>query len=474
MPKFSSYFKINLSQRELDFVDVSNEYDTPVYVDPYAIEIRDDFWSAQASEYIRTFFLSVLQSLREGNSIRAITLLSNLNEPKETFLGVSTGNPKGRGVGQGQAHQLMAGIRNSEAFRSGILSDLSEMALYVEGIDRDKISDLTTNIIRKLLVQYTQEQCELYGIKMQAYASPPMWDMDKKVWASEYINLPRVQDDPIILVPKYIVRRKLSLDSQEFYNKQITDFLISENLDANSSLVHVIKGERKVLKGDVRRKNPKSKAFIAEIVSKNPGILDIYKGIAKNDAAMQSFHDDDPDISSTCAALSSQFSTVSPGQADADKYHRLIIGSLTALFYPDLIHPHKEWEINDGRKRIDIVYTNASNSGFFSHRRDDKVVGANLVIVECKNYSSDIANAELDQLIGRFDDNRGRLGFITFRKAEDNDLLIKRCKDAAVRKQGFIILLSDEDIIRMLNAKGALKENIVEGIIYQKYRDLLS
>ena len=33
--------------------------------------------------------------------------------------------------------------------------------------------------------------------------------------------------EAVLLVPKYIVRRKLSLDSQEFYTKQITDFVAS-------------------------------------------------------------------------------------------------------------------------------------------------------------------------------------------------------------------------------------------------------
>jgi hypothetical protein len=60
MPRFSEFFELGLSQAQLDFVDISNEYDTRVYVDPYAIEIRDDIWSAQASEHIRSFFKQVL------------------------------------------------------------------------------------------------------------------------------------------------------------------------------------------------------------------------------------------------------------------------------------------------------------------------------------------------------------------------------------------------------------------------------
>lgn len=233
MPRFSEYFSLDLSQPELDFVDVSNEYDLPVYVDPYAIEIRDDIWAAEASEHIRSFFKQVLEALKDHNTARAVNLMDNLHEPQETFLGVSVGPPRGRGVGRGQAQQLIAAMRQSKAFVSGILSDLSEMALYVEGIDKDKISDLTTNIIRGLLADYTAEQCELYEIPTSRYSGPPMWDRHRKNWVSKELFLPRIDEQPVLLVPKYIVRRRLSLDSQEFYNKQITDFLVEETRRAN-------------------------------------------------------------------------------------------------------------------------------------------------------------------------------------------------------------------------------------------------
>ncbi|MBN8980919.1 MAG: hypothetical protein J0I29_06545, partial [Rhizobiales bacterium] len=264
MPRFSEYFSLGLSQHELDFVDVSNEYDTPVYVDPYAIEIRDDIWAAQASEHIRSFFKEVLDALRDHNTARAVGLMSNLKEPKETFLGVSTGEPRGRGVGREQAAQLIARIRQSKAYSSGLLSDLSEMALYVERIDKDKISDLTTNIIRALLAEYTRQQCDIFDIPTQRYIGPPMWDLTRRNWVSRELMLPYIEQDAILLVPKYIVRRRLSLDSQEFYNKQITDFLVEENIRANSSLVQTIRGQPKVFKGDARRAKPKSKSYIAE------------------------------------------------------------------------------------------------------------------------------------------------------------------------------------------------------------------
>ncbi len=432
MPRFSTYFHLGLSQHQLDFVDVSNEQDTPVYVDPYAIEIRNDIWAEKASEYLRNFFLEVLEAIRTDSLSHAAHLMSHLTEPQETFLGVSCGIPRGRGVGFGQAQQLINGIRRSKAFKTGILADLSEMALYVEGIDRDKISDLTTNIIRQLLVQYTLGQCEIHGIEVNRYIGPPMWSPALQNWVAEEVALPYINKSPILLVPKYIVRRKLSLDSQEFYNKNLTEFFIAEHLRANDSLVHVIRRKKKeikkVYKGEVRRHHPKSKDLIADTIGQNPQLLELYREIAKRQRALEDFgfEEDAPSLSTVCATLITEFDNIKPGTSGASAYHKLAMACLTALFYPDLINPHKEWEINDGRKRIDIVFINSGDQGFFSQRRVDRNTHANIVIVECKNYSNDIENAELDQLIGRFDDNKGKFGIVTCRNVDKPELLHRR------------------------------------------------
>lgn len=476
MPRFSEYFQLNLSQHQLDFVDVTNEADTRVYVDPYAIEIRNDIWSAKASESIRIFFKEILDTLKNGDDFRAQNLMSHLHEPKETFLGISKGKPSGKGVGTKQAAQLISSIKASKAFQTGLLSDLSEMALFVENVDRDKISDLTTNIIRGLLVEYTGQQCQLHGIPVGQYNGPALWDNGRKNWVSQYVELPFIEGEPILLVPKYIVRRRLCLDSQEFYNKQITDFLVSENLRANSSLVQTIKGgrERKVYKGDVRKANPKTKSYISDMASNHPELLELYKELAKGSSSMTNFGDDEmPSVTEACRVLIKEIETTPTGNKAADRYHNVVVGALTTLFYPDLIQPHKEWEIHGGRKRIDIVYTNAADTGFFAHRRDRQETCANTVIVECKNYSSDIANNEIDQLLGRFDTNRGKFGILTCRAIDNVELLQKRCQDISARGQGYIIVLTDMDLFEMLEAKAELNDRKIQEILHMKFRDLL-
>ncbi len=475
MPKFSEFFKLNASQAQLDFVDVDTDQDLPVYVDPYAIEIRNDVWSGAASQDIRVFFKEVLDAIRNGDMRRARNLMSHLHEPMETFLGVSSGPPKGKGVGSAQSSKLIHAIRNSKAYQTGILSDLSEMALYVDGVDRDKISDLTTNVIRRRLIEYTAQQCGLYGIKLHDYNGPPIWRSDRKSWISEMVKLPRVSDAPVMLVPKFSVRRRLSLDADVFYKKQITDFLVAENLDANTSLVETLKsGKKWVPKGEVRKKNKKSKSFIADMVAKYPDLLDMYKKIAKETDMLVNFDDDDPTVGEVCAQLESKLLATPTGRKNANRYHSIAMGILTTCFYPHLVNPHKEWEINEGRKRIDIVYTNASENGFFSHRRDAKNTAATMVIVECKNYSKEINNPEIDQLLGRFDDNRGYLGVMTCRDLGKGRKAIKKCRDLAVARRGYIMVLTDNDLVQLLRAKAMMDEGAIEKILDSKFREIIS
>jgi hypothetical protein len=203
-------------------------------------------------------------------------------------------------------------------------------------------------------------------------------------------------------------------------------------------------------------------------------LLKLYKQIAKAHGAIAVFDEQEPTVTAICGSLATLFKNIAPGVRNATAYHRLVLGSLTALFYPSLIQPHKEWSIHDGRKRVDIVFTNAADVGFFSHRRNDNKVNANAVIVECKNYSEDLGNNEIDQLLGRFDENRGKFGIITCRTIDDTKALMNRCRDASSRSQGYIIALTDDDLTAMLVAKSRLEEDQVEAMLHRKYRELLT
>lgn len=347
MPKFSKYFRLNAGQSELDFVDVNTDLDTPVFVDPFAIEIRSDPWSNRCAESIRIFFDEVLSALRSKDNNRARYLVGQLSEPQETYLGLSSGKPQGRGVGRFQADLLLKSIRNSEAFKTGDLQDLSELALYVEGVGRDKISDLTTNLIRGELASYTREHCRLLKIPLQNYSGPAIWDSERREWISREIELPLVNGEPVLLIPKAIVRRSLSLEAGQFYQKHILNFLQSEHVDAHGSLTALVRGKRSLAKqekGKVKKPtkkalqeaHPKSSSLILDLTREHPELLDYYKKIARERREPITINEDDTSISRACVLLGDKLKNIPAGKKHADEYHRLCLHALTTLFYPEL------------------------------------------------------------------------------------------------------------------------------------------
>lgn len=242
MTTFSQHYNLNLSQHEIDFVDIDTEKDFPLFIDPYALSIGEDAWSHECNLYIVSFFQTAIDYIKNGEEREARQLLNNLNEPNETCLGLSKLHPKGHGVSGKQALDIYNKLSASHATKSGILSELADCDLFIEGISCDKISDITTNIIRKLLIEYTQKQCELHNIKLpNEVASGRLWDIDKKIWRQDYVYLPIINNKKVILVPKSIVRFKPSLDSRQYYNHFVLNFLQQENLNSNSNLVHILK-----------------------------------------------------------------------------------------------------------------------------------------------------------------------------------------------------------------------------------------
>lgn len=139
---------------------------------------------------------------------------------------------------------------------------------------------------------------------------------------------------------------------------------------------------------------------------------------------------------------------MSPGGAGANLYHRAVADFLAAIFYPHLVNKKIEKEINEGRKRIDIAFDNLADDGFF--RFISRHYMASQVVVECKNYTTDPSNPEIDQVSGRFSRDRTQLGVIVCRKIQDKELFALRCRDVKKDGRGIILFLDDDDLQQLI------------------------
>ncbi len=452
MPTFSEHYMLNKSQAELDFVDIPLISDIPLFIDPFAISQRLDRWSQNCHLTLVSFFQRTIDLIRLGRYQLAYELLRHLREPNETRFGYSAGHPQGAGIGRYQARQLLDAFRESTAVQTGFINSLEECELMIPGISRDKISDLSTNILRKLLEEYTKDQCNLFGIQTRRVAVAPYYSPERNVWINDYYDLPVVRGNPILLVPKAIARYDLSYDQQKYYRGFVLEYLQAEALNANSSLVHTLKnGGQVVYKKEIAANFPLTKENIFVFSRDHPEVLEAYREdlirLASSDPGTDITVDDETVIAET---LGLALNSIVPGNQTATDYHNLMIGIVEFVFFPDLLYPKKEREIHQGRKRIDVVMENGAKTGIFNRLHQVRNLPCAFVALECKNYTNDVANPELDQLSGRFSPNRGRIGFLCCRAFENRDHFIERCRDTFRDDRGLIIPLDDITICEIL------------------------
>lgn len=476
--RVSQHYGLGLTQPQLDFVDVDVLGDTTVFLSPTAIRMMGTPWSEQCVSLIQSFFEEVLAAIKTGDNARAEALLKSLREPNETHLGLSSGKARGRGIGETSAHDVWSALSKSRAVTTGLLKDLEDTVLMIDGIGVDIVSDMTTNIIRESLIQYTQEACEYYKIPTEELDSGPLWDAHAKRWTSKFVQLPTVNHEKLLLVPKGIVRRHSVYDADEYLRHYLIVHLQQIELNANSSLVHTLKDKRRVVyKKRVIQKYGFNKKTILDESLKHPQVLDQYRSAKERTAPPPMSHMELAGVSGTNTPdwdkLLRDVTSLPPGKDHADAYEKAVEGLLTALFYPSLNNPKRQHQIHEGRKRIDITYMNTGNRDFFEWVGKHHPAG--YIFVECKNYGKEVGNPEIDQLAGRFGPSRGKVGLLVCRTIADRTTLQARCRDTAKDDRGFIIALDDTDLgILVKAAKAQALGGNDFSLLRQRFEELVS
>jgi len=279
---FSKHFKLPATQAQLDFVNVPLDTDAPLFVDPYSFKINNDLWSIECNNLLIDFFQKLLAEIRAGNIVEANNLLLPLREPNAIRLGLSRGRPRGKGMGPIHSQALVRHLRSSRAFKTGLLRDLSDCELMIPHVSNDRISDITSNVVMGKLVEFTKQQCDLYGIKTTNVAVGPTWNPDTGFWESIYGDLPSYKDKPIVLVPKSIVRRKMTFDHKDYWRYHVLPYLQQEHLNSNSSLCRTLKGGKRVVptKKSLEPEMPCDKDELSAFSQKHPKVLKKYRNEA--------------------------------------------------------------------------------------------------------------------------------------------------------------------------------------------------
>ncbi|WP_213195951.1 hypothetical protein [Cloacibacterium caeni] len=273
----ATHYGLGKDQRELDFVDVNLKNDNLLFIDPRLIEISNAPLSKKMQKNIEMFWAELIKLVRAKDTKGITRILSGMKEPNETKLGYSSNRIKGNSISKKLKPKLIDAIKNNKAVQSGILSHFADIELFIEDISSDRISDITTKIIKSNLIEFTQEQCKIHNIPMSNFHQKDIFNRENLSWENKDVLLPYYLGVPIIFVPKEIVRLEFMANSNIncFYRFAIRNFLIYDK-DLIVDITPTGKDGELQLK-DIKSKYPCSKESLSNWILKYGKLLVDYK-----------------------------------------------------------------------------------------------------------------------------------------------------------------------------------------------------
>ena len=255
----SEYYKLGCQQSKLDFVDIKLNTDNLLFVDPRLIESLGTPLATKMQKHLEVFWGELLKNVKQKSFKQADCLLSGLSEPNETRLGYAFSKHHGNSVGNKLKQRIADTIYNNIAVKTGVLSHFADIELFFEDISSDRISDITTKIIKSVLIEFTQEQCRIHKIPMKTFIQKDIFDDKTLRWANKKVELPEYFGKPIIFVPKNIVRLENTAGKNVscFYRYAIRQFVVNDTKMLKD--VSASGKDGKILIRDVKSKYPLSK-----------------------------------------------------------------------------------------------------------------------------------------------------------------------------------------------------------------------
>lgn len=278
---FSDFFEVNPSDLfEYGAYNISMINDLPLFIDPFLL------FNSEKPEYrqLHDQIIEYLIFLRDKSSSGIIKrgLLQSwftFSEVKQNWLGFSVFGNRGRGLGHGFAENLN---RNLGTFFSHFgqekvssSSHLEKLTLIREGVGRDCISDFTTNLIKKYLLEYTQTFAQKFiapQFRETRPVSKVLFNNQLEKWVSKSYDLPIFNNDYVLLTPFDILSRDenwINRDDMLGVYKEIVESVSNEQLRAEVN--NYLSSE---IQKDFSRKEEKEIA--SRLYNRFPQLIDYY------------------------------------------------------------------------------------------------------------------------------------------------------------------------------------------------------
>ena len=247
--KGSMYFSELYSISDVDqynWFDPLLEMDSRLFVDPFLIfqEVALSPWASAHDELVQYFqsayeLLAGHQNNPESLQYRKTLQLVTFPEPPHFGLGFAKDSTDGAGTGKGFSRLIVRAM--SEAINRGleVFKHFEELGLLVEKIGRDRISDITCNILIRRFVSYTQEQCRALEVPLVGFElERGEFDPIRNRWTSKHVKLPAnpFGSRGVLLTPKRFLRELPALNVDDWWEYVEPELRDDLNLAINQKL----------------------------------------------------------------------------------------------------------------------------------------------------------------------------------------------------------------------------------------------
>ncbi|WP_206079068.1 hypothetical protein [Allomesorhizobium camelthorni] len=194
-------------QYELDFAIPFLNEDIPLYVDPFLLWKSPSFQDKALHQTLIAGFNHLGILAKDGFIDEAVDQLVVASECDEIGLGNSP-QRTGKRIGRDRARDVLSLFQRIPQYREHGFRHFEEIQLFVDGIGKDRVSDIACSFIKSFLIDYTYQECAELGIAMQKVRVPAVYSLDTKRFEPIEATLPVHPEtgNPLLLTPKRWLR----------------------------------------------------------------------------------------------------------------------------------------------------------------------------------------------------------------------------------------------------------------------------
>lgn len=283
-------------------VDFSLICDVPLFVDPMLIFNSDNERYTELHNNIIHYFYFLYTKATQGLTPKEIDAWFNFSEVPNNWLGYSLCGNKGLALGKKYANFLYDNIAFAiDTHSISKSTHIEKVMLLYEGSGKDKISDLTVNLIKGFLCEYT-ETFALKHIKKEFLEKFPVdkayFNYDTESFISKEFTLPYIYNEDnkkeyVLLTPYDILREdEPAINKKDFLNSYDRIRTVIENVSLRAYVNNYIGlAVRRYEENQRKNKRPiKEKSIekvekqaFEEVVKEHPELYDYYIKLRETD-----------------------------------------------------------------------------------------------------------------------------------------------------------------------------------------------